>query len=232
MIYQIYFLVFLVTLLVTFVLVYLYKEGYRIKFEDKHFYMEKIQRGVKFVTQKLANVSVKTSGFLTQSKGNEELYGTLKSDFPNLDFESLKNKVRNYILNYLKNDQETNNIIKTNTFTNDMSNLICDKDIDNQSLIILGIILDDYSIEDGLAKIEFNTQIEYNRNYENGVSREVQENYIIEFVNVFKTLKKTKKTKCLVCGNELTISNNNTKCTKCNQIYCDDIWYLNKIEKI
>lgn len=229
MIYQIYFLVFVITLLVTYEIFVLFKKGYRIKFEDKHFRIENIQKGVRFVRQKIIGSGINAPTFITNS--NKATYMSLKRDFPNFDIDALKEQIKKFLIDYLK-ENKNSNIRKTNNFINDVETLSNNEEIEKESMIILRTIMNKYGKDNGLAKIEFDTTLEYNRNYENGVPRKIQENYITEFINAYTDLKKTRKIPCPNCGKEFLIVNKNMKCPHCNKTISDDIWYLNKIRKI
>lgn len=229
MIYQIYFLIFIITLLVTYEIYVLFKKGYRIKFEDNHFRVENIKKGVRFVRRKLIGSKINTPTFIANS--NRATYMELQRDFPNFNIDALKEQIKKFLIDYLK-ENKNSNLRKTNNFINDIESLNDDKEIEKESMIILRTIMNKYGKENGLAKIEFDTTLEYNRNYENGVPRKIQENYITEFINAYIDLKKTRKITCPNCGKEFLIVNKNMKCPHCNETIVDDIWYLNKIRKI
>lgn len=228
MIYQIYFVIFMITLLISYLIVKLYQKGYRVKYENKHFRIENIGRSISNASKKL--IGSKINSRLSNKAISNTVYDSLKKDYPDVDIEELKETVKSYLIRYLRNDS-TDNIKKSADFIDEGNSLYDDNEIDKDSILILRVIMNKYAKEKNLSKISFNATLEYNRNYENGVPRTIQENYIAEFVRIYSNLKKDKKIKCQNCGKEFLMINKNTKCPHCNEAY-DDIWYLNKIKKI
>lgn len=230
MVYTIYFSVFFLTLLVTAVMVMLYLKGFRIRYEDKHFHIHNIRNSVKLVTKAVIDVGSNMTSFISPS--NEATYSSLKKDFPNFDIDKMKKEIENYLIDYFKDDIRSIDIKSTNTFTNELSGITDKEEINMKSLIILRTIMNKYVKESGLAKIEFNSTLEYNREYGNDASRKIQENYVTEFVHSIPELRKNKKVKCPKCGNEINIVKKSTKCSNCGIDMTEDVWYLNNIRKI
>lgn len=230
MVYVIYFSVFFVTLLVTAMMVMLYLKGFRIRYEDKHFHIDNIRNSVKIVTRAVIDVGSNVTSFITPN--NEATYSSLKKDFPNFDIDKMKQEIENYLIDYFKDDSRNMNAKTTDSFTNELSGITDKEEINMTSLTILRTIMDKYAKENGLAKIEFNSTLEYNREYGNEASRKIQENYVTEFIHSIPELRKNKKVKCPKCGNEINIVNKSTKCSKCGIDIADDVWYLNNIRKI
>lgn len=229
MIYIVYFGVFLATLIVTACMVMLYSKGYRIVYEDKHFTIKNIKHSVRYVAEKVKEVSSVVPSVINQN--NKATYESLKADFPNFDIEQMKEDIKKYIISYFKGKNDVD-IKKTDNYKEDLSDTNSDGLIDEKSLQVLRTIMNRYTKEDGLAKIYFNTTLKYNKEYQNGSIREVEENYITEFVHSIADLNKNKKVKCPKCGNDVNIVGKDIKCSYCNEDLTESIWYLNNIEKI
>lgn len=231
MIYLIYFLIFFLTLVVTISMVVLFSRGYRIRFKDNHFQMINIRKSVKNVTMAVIDAGSNMTSFMTPN--NRVIYSSLKRDFPNFDIDKMKEDIKNYIISYFNSSNLNNKDMKlTDNFKNDLPELSDIDEINMKSLIVLRVLMDKYAKEDGLARIEFNTALEYNRDYGNGTYRNIQENYLTEFVHSIAGLKKNKKIKCPKCGKDVKIVSKITKCSNCNEDITGDIWYLNNIRKI
>lgn len=230
MIYLVYFLIFFLTLAVTVTMVILFSKGYRIRFKDNHFQMVNIRNSVKNVTRAVMGAgSNMTSLIITNNKA---LYSSLKRDFPNFDIDKMKEDIKNYIISYFNDSKSNSNIKLTDCFQNNLTSLDDIEQINMKSLVVLRVLMDKYAKEDGLAKIEFNTALEYNRDYGNGSYRKIEENYVTEFVHSIAGLNHKKKIKCPRCGKDVNIVKKNIKCFNCNENITEDIWYLNNIRKI
>lgn len=224
MMYAIYFIVFLLTLIITFTILHMHKKGHKVQYEKGYFRMADIKDNIKNITNKMFNSNN------VFSNNNEPIYIKLKKDFPELNIDAMKADIRKYILSVLKEEYIVD-VPKTCDFDSNLEILLTDKEIDIKSLKILQTIMDRYYKEDNLMRIKFNTTIEYERRYDNIAPRRIKENYVSEFVHSLADFQKNRTIKCPKCGNDVIVVQKNTRCSNCSVCIDSDIWYFKSIEK-